>query len=375
MKRLRSFQRKRGYAALSAIALLLMATLLGTSLAALSVNSGRMSVLRRDRESAFNIAESGFQTALMRLRSDANYSGEKGTVFGDGHFDISIEALPGKKYSRRVTSTGVVSSLNGHLEVRSVTGYMDKSGGPAIADYAILAKDVINMNGGIETDSIPDGGQGNIHSNTGIQMNGGSTINGNATSVGSVTGGNVTGERKSAAPVVDFPVIDPAALRLSAAALGITNENVSVSKGSQMVRGVINGNLDCSSHAGLTIDGIVFVTGKVNLSGGSYAGPGLLVALGDITISGGSATEGGVANNLAIVALSSSSTALKITGNGAMSGAIIVPNGTTVMHAAHITGTLATDKLVMTGSSTVTRDKTFEWPDPLSTFRIGYWKE
>ncbi len=367
--------RKRGYAALSALALLLIATLLGSSLAVMSINSGRMSVLRRDRESAFNIAESGFRTALMRLRDDGAYSGEKQTAFADGHFDIKVEAVTGKKFTRKITSTGTVISINGHPEVRTITGVIDKSGGPAIADYAILAKDTITMNGGLETNSIPDGGQGNIHSNTGIQMNGGSTINGNATSVGSVTGGNVTGERKSAAAEVAFPVIDPAALRLSAAAMGITTGNVTVSKGSQTVRGIINGDLDCSSHANMVIDGIVFVTGKVNLSGGSYAGPGLLVALGDVTISGGSETEGGVANNLAIVALSTSNTALKISGNGSMNGAIIVPNGTTVMHAAHITGTLATNKLVMSGSSTVIKDKSFVWPDPLSTFRINYWKE
>jgi Tfp pilus assembly protein PilX len=376
MKAIKYHNRRRGYAALTAMALLLIATLLGSGLAIMSINSGRMSVLRRDRESAFNIAESGFRTGLMRLKSDPAYLGERKTAFGDGYFDVTVTPVVGNPKARRVDATGTVVSMNGHPEIRSVRGIIEKSGSPPSGDYAILAKDMIDMNGGINTGSIPDGGLGNVHSNTGIQMNGGATIDGNATSVGSVLGGNVTGQRKSGAAEVPFPALDPAALQASAAVLGFTNGNVSVGTGTtRTVQGIINGNLTSSGSANVQINGIVFVTGKVSLSGGSYAGPGMLVALGDITLSGGSGFTSNMANNLAIVALSTSSTALKITGNANVRGALIVPNGTTKLSAAHITGTLATKSLVMSGSASVVKDNSFVWPDPLAQFRIMYWKE
>ena len=368
--------RQRGYALISAMVLLLMMTLLGSALVTLSVTSDRMSIMRRDSEAAFNLAEAGFNHAYSMLQANSNYTGALGTPLGTGSFDLSVVPVFGQPTKRRVTATGTVKSFGGYNVVQSVSGVIDTAAPPIMGSYAILAKGTISSGSTITTNSAPTGAAGNIFSNTSISLTGGSTINGSAGAAGAITGGTVTGGNTSGASPVTFPSLDVSGLLAQAQALGTTNGNITVGAGSVTVTGYVSGNLNTSGAGSILISGIVYVHGNVVLSGSSYGGNGILVSDGKITLSEGDGFTGAETNSLAIVGLSAASDAMKLMGGPTVRGALYVPNGTTVVSGgSKIYGSVASNAVTMTGPSTITRDTNFAWPTQLGTLKVNYWCE
>src|SRR5579862_4433635 len=257
---------RRGYALLATMILLMVLTLMGSALITLSMNSGRLSMIRRDSEAAFNLAEAGLNHAYSMLKANSNYTGAAGTPLGAGTFDISVAPVLGQPTKRQVTSTGRVLSYGGTYVLQTVTGVIDSGSPPVMGAYAILAKGVISTSGSVTTNSSPNPGAGDIFSNTSISMTGGSTINGSAGAVGSITGGVVTGTTNTGAAPVTFPTLDTAALLAQAQALGTTNGDITVSgSGSQTVSGYVTGKLTSSGSSSITVNGIVYVHGDVTL--------------------------------------------------------------------------------------------------------------
>ena len=371
-------RRNKGYVLLSTIALLLVVTLGIGAVSLNASNSARMSTHRRDSEMAFNLAEAGFARSFQKLKKDPAFKGEVNTVLGGGTFSTTVKpAASGGTYYDISSVGNVVTSYNGVLVSRSVNGVVDVPDAPPYGEFAIISEKPISVNGSVKTSSFPTTGIGHIHSNTSIDMIGAPVVDGNATSVGQVVGGKVLGDRINNAPYIALPKVDAVQLLKEATAAGVHTGDINVS-GNQTVTvsGVIVGNLSASSSGVVNVVGSVYVTGRVNLTSSSYGGDGLIVSAGDVSMSGGSGLSSGATNSLAIICLSSSPSAVSITGNSTVRGAIYAPQGGVSLSGnVTIHGSIAADSIHTNGSISVIKDTNFRWPSQSTPPKIKYWAE
>jgi hypothetical protein len=373
MKRL---EMRRGSTLAVCMCMMMVMSLLGLALASSSINSARLSNHRRDVETAFSIADAGLNHALYSLRENKNYSNQSWTSFGEGDFKVNITSETPNFNRKLVVSTGRVRSLGGKYLERSVQAKVDFES--LVWDYGIIAKQTLAVSGSSIIDSAPIANQGNIHSNGSVTTGGSSEVRGTATATGTVTnGGYISGGTQSGVAEVPFPEIDTASLLTEATALGVTIGSISVNSGSVTLRGKLVGDLTVGSTGQVNIDGLLWVTGNVQLKGQSYTGNGTLIASGTVALAGGSGFTGAETNNLAIVTLSSANPALTITGNSTVRGGLYVPNGgTTVEGNTRIVGTLASNTVNMTGSAHFTRPTDYIAPWQLADKpRVLFWQE
>ena len=130
-----------GFSMISAIVLLMIASMFGLALAGLSINSGRMADHRKDRTIAFGYAEAGLYHAIAELRDDESYEGQGKTEFGDGWFEIEVSLIAGQPKYRRIVSEGAVGQIvvvSGE-PTRIVEAIVDVSGQHQGIEYALFA--------------------------------------------------------------------------------------------------------------------------------------------------------------------------------------------------------------------------------------------
>jgi hypothetical protein len=371
---------RRGSALAMVLPMTLVLSMLGLTMISSSLSSTRLSRHRHNSAAAFELAEAGFNHSVRTMRSNKNYSGQENTSLGSGTFRVTVSTPTADWNKKWVVATGRVKSLGESYVEKSVRGLADFQS--PVWDYAIVTKQALNLAGNVTINSSPNLGVGNIHSNTSVTVGSNPIVNGRATSAGALSAtGLVTGGTQSNAPAVPFPTVDTAGLLAEAEARGTMVGDRSYSSGTTILSGKLVGNLATSSTARPQIDGILWVTGNVDLAGQAWVGDGTLICEGRMTISGGSGFTGAETNSLALVCLSSSlstsSPAVSISGNSVIRGPIYAPNGmTTISGGPTIFGTLATNAVSLSGNPTFTRNTDLISPWSLASGpRVRWWEE
>src|SRR6266567_3049924 len=269
---------RRGSTLSVVLPLTLMLSVLALTLISLGLTGVRLSTQRQRSAQAFELAEAGFTQSVRSLSENTNYSGQGTTNLGEGSFQTTVTTSATNSNIRNIVSTGHVATVHGGYIERTLTGEADFQSG------IIVNKDG-KVSGNAAISSSPQTNKGDVHSNGDLSIGGSSVIHGKATAVGTVTNnGTVTGGIQSNANPVPFPTYDTAALLAEAQAKGITTGDVSLTSSTTVLGGEIVGNLKTTSSAQITIDGILWVTGNVSLSGQSYGGNGILVCEGTISL-------------------------------------------------------------------------------------------
>ena len=368
---------RRGSVLGTVLPMSLVLSLLAITLLSTSLTHIRLSGRRRAAAAAFELAEGGLHHAINAMTSNKNYAGQNATALGDGSFSVTVSQPTANWNQKLVVATGQVVLPSGSVVQRRVSALADFQA--RIWDYGIIVNQDATMAGTTIIDSAPTMAVGNVHSNGSLTIGSNTTVAGKATAVGTITNnGTVTGGTQSAVPAVPFPTVDSAGLLAQAQALGITNGDVSLSSaGIFPLSGEIVGNLSVSGQASITVNGLLWVTGTVTLSGQSYAGDGTLICQGTMSLSGGSGFTGGETNNLALVTLSSANPALTLSGNSTIRGPLFAPNGgTSISGTVSLNGTLATNTLSMAGTAHLTRNTNLRSPWALASGpRVRYWQE
>jgi len=365
---------------LSLITLLLL-SVVGTSLLSLAGSNLRLSRRRTENAQATQLALGGMDEAIAELRGNQNYSGFSNRSLGFGSVTVTVTAPAGQPLQRVVESTGVIQG-RGYYVSRKVKTTCSTGGIPPVFYHGIAAKKTIRINGNVTVTSAPALGQGDVHSNQDVQLVGSAVgILGKATATGNVTtNGNpiVLAGMTSGAPALVFPDIDPA-MELQALNYGSQPPSggvLSVNSKSTVISGRITGDLSVGSQ-GATLDGVVWVTGKVTL-GGPVFGKATLVSQGPISISANGGYPLNSVINILLITLSTADTAVDLGGNNSYVGSIYAPNGGATVHGTPaLTGSLLADNITFSGNPTITRWTDFAQSAPAypSMFQLAGWQE
>jgi hypothetical protein len=370
---------------LTAAMLALTVTVLGLSVLTTSMSSNRLAAIRRDRAIAFDLAEAGLSHAVATLRTTPTYTGQANTSFGSGFFRVAVTTPAANSNLRNVVATGRVVSVNGAFIEQSVTGNVSVFAPHPVWKYAIITEQPLTFVDRVKINSTPITNQGHVHSNTSLSL-GSIQLNGRASSAGPINTGTTTPTLGSIAhgPRVELPTIDKDALLAAATAKGVTTGNVAASSGTVTLRGKIVGNVNITGNqTNVIIDGPVWVTGTIALSGRSWTGNGAMVAEGTITISTATSSIAPSIIDLAMCSFSTSSSAIfiNITNNSGgvnVRGAMFAPNGgVRVLGMTSILGSIVAKSAALDGQGAgvdVTRDGQFRPPLGYST-QLQYWAE
>lgn len=376
----------RGSALVTALLTAMVLTILGTSVLAMSAGALRLSVIRRDGEMAFNVAEAGVRHGVRRLKENKTYAGQAALPFGAGTVTIRMVPVAGEPKQQDVIATATLVSVGGREVQRTIKSRVDFNAPSGAFNHAILSDEALDLNGNPQVDSGPRLNEGHIHSNARIFMSGNPDIYGRASAVGTVSwsgnprivGGAVSGEES-----VDLPPVDDEALRLEASRNGVTAGEVHISSNDPVtLSGLYTGNLKISGNPAITMVGIVYVRGTIELSGNTTTriGDGVLVTEGGLKFNGNGTFEGG--NGMALVSLSraargASVPAVDISGNPTIKGVIYSPYGHFKLSGnPTILGSIVTRSIEISGNPTVTRNTDFDQPEVLRTIiAVRYWQE
>lgn len=362
-----SKRHRRGSALVMALGLFTISAMIAGSLLFVSTAGSRLTHHRADRESAFQLAEAGAHLAIQAFADGQKYKGQSDTKLGDGIFSVSVNDVAGSSTQKEVISIGKVRGGEGMLATRKLRVIVDASSAPPIGNYALISKGPLGFSGGALVDSYPKPNVGDVHANGAVSMSGGVTIKGTLTSTGKIKASGSAGASGGStqyAAAVDFPPLDASGLIAQAKLLGRTTGNVSGSGGQTVhVSGFVDGDINISGGGKLVVDGLVYVSGKVTFSGSAYTGSGTIVAAGNIVVSGSSSFNRAETNNLALVTLSTSKSAMTFSGGASVGGAVYCPYGNlTVSGGANVFGSVAANTVSMSGSMNITRNTDFVWP-------------
>jgi len=376
---------RRGSAMLTAAMLALTVTVLGLSVLSTSMSSNRLAAIRRDQAMAFDLAEAGLSHAVATLQKTPTYTGQANTSFGSGFFRVAVTTPTATPTVRNVVATGRVVSVNGAFIEQSVSGKVNMIAPDPVWKYAIITEQPLTFIDRVKINSSPVSNQGHIHSNTSLAL-GNIQVFGRATSAGAINTGSTTPTLGSIPYTarVELPTIDKPALMAAAEAKGIRTGNVSVSSGTVTLRGKIVGSVNITGNqTQVIIDGPVWVTGTITLSGRSWTGNGALIAEGTITITTATSTVAPSIIDLALCSFSTLPTAIaiNITNNSSsvnIRGAMFAPNGGVKIDGmTSILGSIVAKSAALDGHGAgvdITRDGQFQPPLGFST-QLQYWSE
>jgi hypothetical protein len=359
---------RRGSALVTVLCVAMALVALGSTLITLSVHAMRRSTHRADVAMASSLAETGLRHGFNLLLQDSSYPGQGNTWFPGGQFRVerSESAAPGL-----VTLTGIgrVRSLEGGYLERRVMGTVSMTGADPAWTFAVFTKGNQTYSSNFQAGSSD--APGPIHANGSIGFSGDSILYGKATAAGDITwSGNPTFHNgyKTGVSTKPFPTVDVAALRSEAAGNGIHTGDLSFSGDTEIhLSGKINGNLSISGNPRIVLDGPVWVTGEINISGNAVLGNGLLMGDGRIIISGSGGTtaepDALPENNLALVGLGTGNDAVTINGSPGITGGIYAPDGgVTIDGNPPILGSILADRLYSSGEGRVNVNESYQPP-------------
>jgi hypothetical protein len=331
----------RGSGLVTAMLFALIASILGISMLGMSATGSRLSVHRRDRERAFQLAEAGLQHALVKLGENDSYTGQTNVSFGEGTFRIAITPRAGEPGRRDVVSTGrILSHTGGHVErsVKAIVGWTKPH--PAW-NYTIFSHYTMSLAERTAVDSLTAPGAAQIHSNGTITLGVDHLhVYGNASATTAVVAPNpsvVTGEIQNLAAAADYPPFNRVTLLEQAEAKGTSVGDFEATSGAHILKGKIVGNVTIGGSADVTIEGPLWITGNLTISGKSWTGGGAMIAEGKIHIQVSYVVNGTVPNDLALVSLSSAPDAVFIDTRDNSDkinvfGGVFAPHGGVTVH-------------------------------------------
>ncbi len=355
----------------------LVLSLIGTLSLALFLKSAtvyRTTERTRHRITAFHLAESGVDRAIVQLRTDPNYIGQGYTAIGtDGGYDVQVTTPDpiANPTIRLITASGHSPSNAAAAyayERRQVLAYVDVGSQPLFS-YSVFTNDSIQMSGNAGTDSYnstqgayngPDNSpraNGDLGSNTTLAHNimlsgnvlikGDLTVGPGATPSSVVTAsGNATIQGTQSAisqTKVLSPVVVPSSLNNLGALSVSGNDTVTLPGGTYL-------------YSSITVTG----NGKVN-----FTGPATVYVNGNVLITGNGMTasrtnEGG--SNLYkppnLTLNIQGSRTLTVSGNGKFYGTLYAPNSAASFSGnAGIFGAVIANTLQQSGNAKVHYDE------------------
>lgn len=334
---LRCGRGQRGSVFLLAMAALVTLLLLGTSLVQTAMQGLAWASNDRRQTEAFCLAEAGVDMAITKLYEDydsINDTIESGSVYSDS-FSLSqgdVSYTVAAPYNGIADTCLIVSDAttwaNKQARIRVVAAYQrDVS---RVFEGAIFCDSPLTLNGSGGVYPDENGVGGDIYANGDITFNGTSFT---MTEDGSIyTTGTTnwvpddvpsTHVHEGVAPLM-MPVID-------------------LDYYESIATTVYNGNQNWTSSDLQGLSGVIFVKGKVRLSG-NYTGQAVIVATNQITVAGDVTTENPETDTLALMSPKS----IKITGNSTVHGlvyshSVIEDAETTVSGNATIYGAVVSD--------------------------------
>lgn len=229
-------------------------------------------------------ADSGVEYVLCKLYSQPGAYTEdplqEGFTLNNRSVNVTAEYVGGGVYKVSSVASG------GGCGSTGITCYVNLSAGAF--SYAIAGKNYVGLQNTL-VDSSPEVGDGDICSNGNIDLVGGTVlVNGDARAVGTITGELITGTRDEYSDPLTFPG-DYSGLYEQMAKEGGTQTEDLVLDGGTWYLGplYIDGNLEVKPNAIVMLEGVVYVTGMIDLTNGRFVGEENICAEGDIELTGG----------------------------------------------------------------------------------------
>lgn len=312
---------------ISMISLLFAAVMMVAGLALLQYvgSETKESYRSCDDMAALSLAEAGVSYGLDQLRQNSGYTGTATPIaLGDGVFTVSV-SVPGGDQSRRIIdASGTVNGVTRQVRAFLTSGFFRFPNG------AIVSNGNVRIVGSASTLTDPPTEHlANVHANRDVRITGSADIDGYVTASGTVT---ITGSvrclgQQNGAPQVQFPNEEQVSAWesewRSIAMSGTHYCNITLTGSQTMTLTApcyISGRLKAAGSATFNISGsgVVFVEGDIQLTGSSkIRNSAILVAKGTIDITGSHGyVATGSPNTVALVSLSTASSAIRITGSG-----------------------------------------------------------
>ena len=277
--------RESGQALVLALILLALGALLVIPTLNLTTTSTKYHQLIGGKTVQSYSADSGMEYALCKLyNAPGEYTGtplDETFNLNDTTVRITSQYLTGGVY--KLTSTA--TSRDG----RSTTIESNVNLSAGVFVYALAGKDSLTMYNTL-VDSSPTPGNGDICSNGNITITGTSSlVNGDARAGGTISGKNrIVGAKLEYQPAEVFPGDYTQLYRAMALEGGTYNGNMTLSGGTQYLGPkFINGNLEVKPNTLVVLQGTVYITGTLKVTGGRFQGEHNLASAGDMQFSGG----------------------------------------------------------------------------------------
>ena len=374
--KLKFFKDKRGIVLISTY---LALSVIGTfSLVVFTKNLSLYHASERtiNRITAFHLAESGVDQAIVQLKNNLSYTGQGYTTLGRGGYDIQITTPDpvANPNLRLITTNGYTPNnlpSSYAYERRQVVAHVNFL--PSVSTFAIFSDTNIQINGNAEarTDSY-DSRKGSYASQTpGTNGNVGT----NAIGVGSIS---LSGNVNIGGSVVVGPGGDPATVITETA-----NVVIQGSTGAAPTTTILNpvvvpsnltnlGALTAKGNDTVTLAGGTYWFTSVSITGKgkvNFTGPATVYVTGDVSIAGnGIETAQNLPPNLSINVAGTHN--VSISGNGNFYGKLYVPDSPLSLSGnGQIFGALTGDSLNQSGTAQIHYDEALGSPNSGSALR------
>lgn len=336
------------------ISTLLMGTLLVLLIAMgarYATSSASNMQLNRARAQALNVAEGGAEWAISRFDPLDLAVISTTSTFAGGIYQVSARSLSGGRYAIR--SMAWVPSQERPLSTRSVEMIL-ATASLKIGPYAIATGGDLSVSGAGDL-------SGDLHSNHDVYLSGSADIAGAVTAAGSVTPGSYEGASggvTSHAEPISLPTFSEAQIQgYAAQAKAIATHAMTDPVGATLSGyyesysgydildpGNTSGlSMELTGNQTVAIDGIVFIEGRLVLSGTTHlTGSGLIICTQGIRMTGNAELEGA----FTVLTLSNNASAIDLAGNVEVEGLLLAPNG-----GLSVTGAVAIEGCLLAGGA------------------------
>ncbi len=345
---------------MAAITILAM---MGASLLNSANSASRLALRRRQSAQALALANGAMDYALQQIELSSSWSGFNSRSMGAGTVSVSVAAVAGAPTKRKLISTASVTDM-GYGATRRVETITDSGGMPGVFRKALASKLSFTLNGNNTITSTPVAGEGNVHSNEGVTLNGSSlSIYGAVTATGtiSVSGGpKVTGGMTSGVAPMTFPEVTQELKNQS-----LANGTQTVSKGltlnspTVVLQGKINGDVTIGD-SGCIVNGVVWITGDLTCTG-PVTGTGTIIVDGTMDLDGRLTISATDVTNVFWISTSTADPAVVLKGNRSFKGIIYAPNGgVKISGTPELIGGVMAKSVTFNGNPNITRWTEFE---------------
>lgn len=276
----------------------------------------------RNRITAFHLAESGVDRAIVELEANPNYIGQGYTVLGNGGFDVAVDSPnPADPTVRRIITNGHTPNnfrTSYAYENRQVVAFVNIQSGSGVP-FAVFGDTEIRMSGRATTDSYdsrngpyaPGGTNGDIGTNSvgrgDISLSGQARVNGDAlvgttgnpSSVISTSGqASISGTQSAATSATSMPSVQIPNNLVNRGQLSLSGGTTTLPGGTYWYESISVGS---GGSLRFTGPATVYVSESVSISGSVSAAnnlpPNLVVKVADddgVSLSGGGTLYGAI---------------------------------------------------------------------------------